>query len=220
MCRAPWPEACAVAVVAVSTAIAIRGWPSFAVADSQTLAAWAGATATFSAAVVALGLGLGESRKRWDERRRTHRVYRWLYQTDVGTMLAALQELECTLPQIRDAAIGKTVTPEAQKFILTLADQLLAKSINNHIDQLRHLALPTGEKLARLAADGPRVARMLGHVADQLNENASVTKAMQQLMGSLIGRIAVMQEIANDVIGEGFGDPETERAGTKLRVVT
>lgn len=219
MSKAPWPEVCAVAAVSVSTAVAIRGWP-FVAESGEALAAWVGSVATSFAAVVALYFGLAEARKRQDERRRSHKVYRWLYQRDVGAMLPALEELADVLSAIRTASAGATVTAEAQTYLLDLGEQIRAPALNAHVEQLKYLALETGEKLARLAADGPRMAHFLERVVKGLESDPVVTDKLRRFCGALENRVEIMAGVARAVIIEDFGDPDRERGHVTVRILT
>lgn len=67
MNRAPWCEVVGVSIVALSTALAICGWPEWNDAGSQTAATWVQAAGT----LIALGIAIAvPARQRSDESRR------------------------------------------------------------------------------------------------------------------------------------------------------
>jgi ABC-type nickel/cobalt efflux system permease component RcnA len=66
-----WPESLAVGVVAVSTAIAIQGWPALRDADSQTWAAWVQGIGS----VLAIGAAIWISREQIRQDRRKEQAH-------------------------------------------------------------------------------------------------------------------------------------------------
>ncbi|WP_175207201.1 hypothetical protein [Achromobacter anxifer] len=169
------PEAIAIAGVALGTAIAIRGWPSWPWPDAagQTWAAWAAAIATFLAAVIALWVAGRESRRSKRDKIAMAALY--------AAYLTPKLERYCE--ELRGICAAAFFAKEESSGILAMREKLEAIEIDLTLEQLMHL-VPLEQHAAHRIAHGLAEADIACRAIRRIVDPSAAPRGYTQKLGN------------------------------------
>lgn len=207
MSRAPWPEVVGVSVVALATAVAVRGWPELGGAEGAALAGWVQAIGAIGAIAGAFAVATYQSKKAMSQALgladRERKLLISGYDQVVGMVFQHCEALSVFASQIG---------PRGMQFP-TAWELALRRDCEGVLEAFTHIPLPAlGEGTKIMAAIG--LQKCLQKMSQEIQLFCGLTahrgNVTPQERSNLDGKVQLQLRIAEHHWKRYTGNPEAE----------